>query len=351
MTKVATQDLRPGMVTGREVLSDNGVVLLESGTTLTSWQIANLQNWRIPAVEIAAVSPQAPDAPSDSLPGSFLEGYAKTVDFIRHTFEHIRLFHEVPVLEMEELATQRIALLADTVGVLDYLYQIRIHSGHTFEHSLNVAITTAVIGRWRDYKGKQLGDLVFAGLLHDIGKLFVPPAILDKPAALTPAEFEYIRRHPAEGHLLVEDSPRIAEGVKLGILQHHERRNGSGYPAGLAGDAIHEYARIIAIADIYSAMTADRAYRRRLTPLAAIDAIAEEMRDKLDPEIGVTFLDNMRECFTGSNVLLSDGQRAKIVVLGGRDRYWTKPVVRSNDGRMLDLQEEGLSIVEVVQDN
>ncbi len=349
MTKVATQDLRPGMVIGREVVTDDGVVLLESGTVLTAWQITNLHNWRIPAVDIAAAEASA-TRPA-RVPGSFLEDYVKTVDVIRHTFEHISLFREVPVLEMEELANQRIALLADTVGVLDYLYQIRLHSDHTFEHSLSVAITAAVIGRWRHIKGKELGDLILAGLLHDIGKLFVPPAILDKPGVLTPAEYEYIRRHPGEGHRLIAASPQIAEGVKLGVIQHHERRDGSGYPAGLAGDAIHDYAKIIAIADIYCAMTADRAYRRRLTPLAAIEVIAEDMRAKLDPEIGVTFLDNMRDCFTGSDVILSDGQRAKIVVLGGRDRYWTKPVVRSADGRMLDLREEGLSIVEIVQEN
>lgn len=348
--RVATQDLRPGMVTGRQVVTAEGVVLLESGTVLTAWQITNLYNWRIDAVDIADSPPGAPSAPPGRSSASFLEGYVKTVDAVRHTFENIRLFHEVPVLDMEELANQRIALLADTVGVLDYLYQIRLHSDHTFEHSLHVAITAAVIGRWRGFKGKQLGNLVLAGLLHDIGKLFVPPEILDKPGALTPGEYEHICRHPAEGHRLAASSPRIDESAKLGILQHHERRDGSGYPGKLAGNAIHEYARIIAVADIYSAMTADRPYRRRLTPLAAVDAIAEQMRDKLDPDICVTFLDNMRECFTGSDVLLSDGQRAKIVVLGGRDRYWTKPVVRTAAGQMIDLLEEGLSIVELIQE-
>jgi len=186
LKKIAVKDLIPGMLVSREVLSGEGIVLLEKGTCLTTWQIANLRNWRISHIHIIADSkPEAPAA------AGFLGEYVRTVDAIRNAFEHIRLFREVPVLEMEELAEQRIPFLADTVGVLDYLYEIRMHSDHTFQHSLNVAIIAAIIGRWQKYQGVEFKNLILSALLHDIGKLFVPLTILDKPGSLSPGSFNF----------------------------------------------------------------------------------------------------------------------------------------------------------------
>lgn len=352
MKKLSVQDLVPGMIVDREVISEEGVVLLERGTRLTPWQITNLRSWQIPHILIDETQPLIENvaSPSSLSAAAFLGEYVRTVDAIRHTFEHIRVFREVPVLEMEELVDQRITLLADTVGILDYLYEIRLHSDHTFQHSLNVAIVAAVLGRWRKYQGAELKNLILAGLLHDIGKLFVPLTVLDKPDTLSAREYEVIKRHPQEGYKLVHGEQRLAEETKLGILQHHERRDGSGYPAKLVGDEIHPYAQIIAIADIYNAMTSDRAYRRRMTPLAALEAISEQMHEKLETGVCLTFLDNMRELFTGNSVILSTGQRAKIIVLNTRDRYWTKPVVCIPSGMMLDLQKEEISIVELIEE-
>lgn len=347
MKKTAVKDLIPGMLVNRDVLSGDGVVLLEKGTRLTAWQIANLRHWPIPHIYIADGPPAAPDAAPAA---SFFGEYVRTVDAIRHAFEHIRIFREVPVLEMEELAEERIPLLAETVGVLDYLYEIRLHSQHTFQHSLNVAIIAAIIGRWQKYQGVEIKNLILSALLHDIGKLFVPLSVLDKPGALTPAEFAIIQKHPLEGYKLLESDPRVAESVKAGILQHHERLDGSGYPHRLDAGQIHGYAKIIAIADIYNAMTSDRAYRPKMTPLVALETIAGQMHEKLATDLCITFLDNMRECFTGNSVLLSTGELAKIVVLNNRDRFWSKPIVRADDGKMLDLQKEQIDIVDLIEE-
>jgi HD-GYP domain-containing protein (c-di-GMP phosphodiesterase class II) len=147
---------------------------------------------------------------------------------------------------------------------------------------------------------------------------------------------------------LIKHLPQISDEAKAGVLQHHERLDGSGYPYGLTDGDINQYAKIIAIADIYDAMTSERPYRRRLTPLAAMEAIADQMYEKLETGICLTFLDNLQDFFTGNSVLLSNGQRAKIIVLSGQDRFWTKPLVCGANGTLLDLQHEEISIVDLI---
>lgn len=347
MKKVATKDLTPNMVISREVLSGEGLVLLEKGTRLSESQIANLRKWPIPYIYIADGQLEATCGQSTAV---FLGEYVRTIDAVRHAFEHIRLFREVPVLEMEELAEERITFLSETLGVLDHLYEIKMRSDDTFQHSLNVAIITAIFGRWLKYRGTDFKNLILSALLHDIGKLFVPLTVLDKPGTLSSGEFAVMKGHPFEGYRLVADSAQLDDSVKLGILQHHERLDGSGYPARLRGNAIHDFAQIISIVDIYNAMTSDRAYRRRLSPLVALEAIADQMHEKLATGMCITFLDKMREYFTGNSVLLSTGQRARIIVLNNRDRHWTKPIVCAPDGQLFDLEKEDISIVDLVEE-
>ncbi len=347
MRLVYTKDLTPGMIVARDVISEEKVILIGKGVRLSESQITALQNWNVPSLYIDE------DIDDNSInmkltKASFVKEYVKTVEIIVSAFEHIKYFKEVPILQMHELADQRIKLLVNTIGVLEHLQELRLHNGNTFQHSLNVAILSGILGKWLSYKEVELKNLILAGLLHDIGKLFVPLSILDKPDKLSSGEFEVVKKHPQEGYRLVVDLDQIPQNVKLGILQHHERLDRSGYPFGLAGNEIHDYAKVIAIADMYDAMTSDRPYRRRMTPLVVIEAISEQMYSKLDTTLCLTFFDKVKNYFQGSNVLLSNGQRAKIIILN--DRFWTKPVVCTLNGAVIDLQKKEISILDLIEE-
>lgn len=353
MRKVYIKNLSPGMCTGREVMSKTGVVLLERGVRLTQLHISHLQNWGVYYVYIDEGGNGLLKRKTGNILSrdEFLKEYMEAINVIIDAFQYIRYFKEVPIMQIRELAEQRLVLLVDTIGALDYLFEIRSHSDYTFQHSLNVAIIAGILGKWHNYKGAELKNIILAGLLHDIGKLVIPVTVLDKPGKLSSSEFKVIMEHSLAGYQLVKDLDQIPAGCDKGILHHHERLDGSGYPFGIVGDEIHEYAKVVAIADIYEAMTADRPYRRRLTPLAALEVIAEQMYKKLDTQICLTFLENMRNCFAGNNVLLSNGQRAKIIVLNSGNRFWTKPIVWVQNGRLIDLQkEEEISIVELIEE-
>lgn len=346
MKHIPTQSLIPGMMVGREVTTENGVILIEKGMCLTKSQIKNLQSW---GVRFLCIS-DSTDILSDTFPGlaltkaSFMKRYFEAVESLKQVFEISSHFKQLPIIEIRTLADQMISPLVNTIGVLDYLYEMESHCNYTFQHLVNVAIVTGIISRWLNFDAADYRDLVLAGLLHDIGKLFIPLAILDKPDKLSDGEFEIIKQHTLQGYNFIKDSTEISEKVKTVILQHHERNDGSGYPFGLVGKEIHEYAKVVAIADIYEAMTSNRPYRSRLTPFIVMELIIEQMHTKLDSGICIPFLDRMRDHFIGSDVLLSNGQQAKVIVLPSRE--WTKPLVRTRDGKLLDLQKEKIEVID-----
>jgi HD-GYP domain-containing protein (c-di-GMP phosphodiesterase class II) len=143
-----------------------------------------------------------------------------------------------------------------------------------------------------------LGDeerriLRLAGLLHDIGKVGVPDGILRKPGPLTDAEFEIVKQHVALGDAIVGAVPQLTE-VRSSVRHHHERWDGAGYLDGLAGDGIPLLARVLAVADAYSAMTTTRPYRKALTSHVAIARIARAAGSQLDPVLAMTFVRAMR---------------------------------------------------------
>ena len=142
---------------------------------------------------------------------------------------------------------------------------------YTFGHSERVARIALVLGQELGLDEDELGNIYLAGLLHDIGKIGVRDAVLTKPGALTPAEFDEIKQHVTIGYAILSDLHQIRD-LLPGVLYHHEQYDGSGYPEGLAGEAIPFLARILAVADAYDAMTTTRPYRPAM-PISRVEEI------------------------------------------------------------------------------
>jgi putative nucleotidyltransferase with HDIG domain len=263
--------------------------------------------------------------------------YKEILNLVAASFEKNKFFKEVPIIECEELVGKYIDLLINIVGVVDILYNIKFHHEYTLNHSINVASISGVLGKWLGFKGQKLKDIILTGLLHDIGKIIIQQSILDKPGKLTNEELLMIQTHPAHGYQMLADDFDISEDVKLGILQHHEREDGSGYPFGIQGEAIHIYAKIVAIADMYDAMNTARVYRPTLALFSVIEIMIEQMHDKLNTEICSIFFANIYRCLLGSPVLLSDGNVATVVELNELLR--SRPMVKLKNGEVIDLEK------------
>ena len=224
---------------------------------------------------------------------------------VRHTIELVRLQMDLErevekkTREVEHLSLQVVQTLAEAIDAKD---------AYTKGHSGRVADYSREIARRHGYTTKKQNDIYMMGLLHDVGKIGIPDAVINKPGRLDDDEFEIIKSHPVMGAKIlqnIEDMPGLATGARW----HHEKYDGSGYPDGLKGEAIPEEARIIAVADAYDAMTSHRSYRQAMDQSAVRAEIVKGSGTQFDPHFAEIML-QMIDADTDYN-MMEDGAGVK----------------------------------------
>lgn len=223
------------------------------------------------------------------------------------------------------------------IELFDMLYNMRTINDSVYAHCLNVALISRMIGRWLKLPSHDLDVLTLSGLLHDIGKLKVPDEILNKPGFLTDEEFAQIRQHPKYGYEILKNQPNMDPRIKKSALMHHERCDGTGYPSGLSEDFIENFAMIVAIADVYDAMTAARSYRAPLCPFQVISNFEKEGYQKYYTRYILTFLKQIAVTYQSNRVILSDGRGCNIIMLNQNDL--SRPIVQLDDNTCIDLSK------------
>jgi HD-GYP domain-containing protein (c-di-GMP phosphodiesterase class II) len=165
------------------------------------------------------------------------------------------------------------------------LFRVLNHDYATFTHSANVAYYCGILASGLGYHRDEVEQVIAGGLLHDLGKLEIPDAILIKPGRLDKDEFALVKRHPRTGFRQLCHREDLNEGQLLMVYQHHERLEGNGYPTGVGQDEIHPWARLCAVVDIYEAVTSQRPYRTPMSRSQAIELLRRESSVALDKEI------------------------------------------------------------------
>lgn len=188
---------------------------------------------------------------------------------------------------VEKVSLNSIMAIANTIDAKD---------AYTSGHSVRVAKCSVAIARRLNWEESEVQNLHYVALLHDIGKIGVPDAILNKPSRLSNEEFEIIKKHPVIGNDILKDIHMI-KNVAEGALYHHERYDGRGYPFGTSGEDIPLYARIICVADAYDAMTSNRVYRSKLSASRVIEEFEKGRGTQFDPQLTDIFLEMLHERF------------------------------------------------------
>jgi len=327
--------LLPGMEVGRPILDRRGMTLLTEGTVLNEKLLRRLESFGLYEIDIKEQS--SSEQASLLFEAEQLGQYRAAVDKVKVLFNTIIGYKKVALRQFQDIASNQIAPLVTSPFAINYLNLERPSDDYTFCHCINVALLSGLIGKWLHCSAEEINELILAGLLHDIGKTQIPMSILKKAGKLSKDEMQLAQLHSTHSYNLLSSVEGLSADVVLGIVQHHERLDGSGYPGNFKHGKIHHYARIIAIADIYDAMTSNRAYNNKVTPFVAADALASDMIAKLDVGICTTFLDQFRYSILGNTVQLMDGQEGEIVYLG--EFLNPSPVIKCTNGTTVRLDD------------
>lgn len=243
------------------------------------------------------------------------EKHKEVLEGTKKVFEQIR---SGDVLDRESLEAQVEALLPDMLrnnDILMRLNQMKETDDYSFNHALRVSMLSSMIGKWLGYSDERLKELALTGLLFDIGKLKIPEEILLKKGPLTPSEMEIAQKHSQLGYLLLLKTPGITQDVKFAALQHHERLDGTGYPLKVKEGQIHEYSKIIMVADTFDAMIQNRVYKEKVSPFQAAEYIYWHSGSIFDAKICHVLLSNLSEFYLGKACVLSNGNKGRIVYI------------------------------------
>lgn len=392
MEKMKTTSLKAGMVTAAPIITKRGQELIPAGTTLTNQLISRIEFYGIPSAMIdetsmlteeeiqaalqaamaqkrAAQQPVTEEEPEEPQPEepvpvprsevAYSQQVKRSKTFQEYSLHSTMVTHmlrtqlegfvfEQKPMDFEEMLTSVKSLITPGQTVIQYfdmLHNLRSSDDSVYSHSLNVAMISRILGKWLKWSNSDLDQLVLAGLLHDIGKITIPSEILNKEEKLTNEEFEQIRWHPRAGYDLIRDL-HIDSRIKKATLQHHERCDGSGYPMKADEIMLDDFAMVVAIADVYDAMTAARRYRSPLCPFQVIREFERDGYHKYKTEFLLTFLRHIATTYQNNRVILSNGQAAKIILLN--QHSLSQPLVQLNDGSCIDLATSSLYIQSMV---
>ena len=275
----------------------------------------------------------------------FHSAFVDSVDNLKNVFSKVVMHNEQ--IDGESILSDVENVVSkgrNSIHILDMLQCMRGYDDVTYVHSVNVALLSNMIGRivYQDISDEELKLLTLEGLLHDIGKIMVPDNIIQKKGRLTLPEYNLVKTHVLFGNNILKGidnlDPRIAEVA----MRHHERCDGTGYPGGYKREQIESFARIVAIADTYDAMTSDRAYRAAICPFDVIEMFEREGIVKYDVAFLLPFLEKAVQAYMNTDVRLSTNQIGKVIMINKNE--FSKPVVQVGD-EFYDLSKETNDIV------
>ena len=355
MRFINTKLLEKDMKLGKSLFDQKGRLLLPEGTCLKDNYIRKIQRLGYNGIYIDDVLSQGITV-NDVVD---VETRIEAVQVIKGTYSRLErgMYHHLQAAEAQ-LRTAVDNIVSEILmnnEIMINMVDLKMYDDYTFFHSTNVAVIAVVIGTALGFSRQDLYELCMAGMLHDLGKICISDAILNKPDRLTDDEMALIQTHPEQGYDVVKKKMNLPTRTYVAILQHHERIDGEGYPEGRTGERITLFARILSIADVYDALTSDRPYRRGWSPSEAVEYILGNCGSAFDRDLVEVFYRKISPYPAGTIVSLNDGRRG--IVIRNHEGCGLRPTLKiiSRDGKpvdayLLDLRGDDTSTVVIAKE-
>ncbi len=319
-----------GKELGEDIFLENGSLLLGKGVKLTQLHIEMLKKRAgKQVIKVGFFDSQEIQ--------KFKLLYQESMGNIKRKFQGIAQGEIPPIHEMKQSYMPLIKQLLKTEHTQPLFSLIEQSDHYTYKHSLNVGIIASIIGKVLQLPIPSLALLVEMGIHHDLGKLALP-GIVSKEGSLSKYEWEEMKKHTVEGFDLLSRMGEKRREVLYSALLHHERLDGSGYPGEVKGDKIPFLVQIVSVADVYDAITTERQYQRKSTPLKAMQEImADTYEGKLNPAVTVPFARYIMRQYLRKTVNLSDGRRGEVIFINDHEPH--QPLVLLENGSVIDLRK------------
>ncbi len=367
LKKCSIGRLKEGMVLGQDVHRDDMTVLLSEGTVLTSKMIDALADHDIFSVQIQAEDEEealsaantlgdaeqgeppvevAEETPARVAPkkerlqdDTYVQQYDETFVSLKKFYDDTRTAARIDV-EAARSLTRRFLPLCESAKAIVQIYNMETEEDYRLHHSMHIAILAGLMGQFLKLRASERERLIMAAFLLDIGTTRIAAEFLEIQGYYSDAERRLMQKHVRLGQeLLARSALGTDEQIVGAVLQHHERSDGSGYPARLKKEQICGFARILAIVDIFDAMASNRVYKRKRSPFDVFKILADDiLKGRLDTEYGVCFIRHIGQALNGCWVRLSDGGVGKIVYID-ESRLDALPIVQTMEGEFLDLNK------------
>lgn len=330
---------------GKNMYNNDGQLLLSKGAVLEPGLIDRLQALGFNEVYMEEDKPSSGNGePANQHVEQVFRFCEQSMD---EFFSRVNTGVKPNITEVKEAANFLYDEVIQTNNILSQLQALRKVDKYTLQHSVAVSIICLKIGQILKMREDDLRRLSLAGMLHDIGKSKVPLSILNKPGSLTDAEREVMNKHPQFGYEMLKMIDIGDRAIELAVLQHHERLDGKGYPLHFPSEKLHDFARIVAVADIFDAMTSDRVYKPRVSPFQAADELRTMSFGHIDPKITRQFLSYIINIAPGEGVILNNGQAAEIVLVDTAEP--SRPLVKVGESFINLKEHRELFIRELMQ--
>ena len=347
MRKIPVEDLKPGMIFDKPVYVDKNNILVGANTALQEADIKKLMMWGVQDIETEGdlINTDAVSHSKSSSSASdnekrivadyndlvkkrkrLLDIHSRSRGAVASAYECIRKMEPFEISDLERSVDDIIAILKENSNVFLFLYGLDEGKDYLVMHSVNVAFYALIMGLALNYNPTQLRDLGVGTLLIDAGMTKIPVYIIHKQSNLTDQEFKQIKTHPLHGYKAIKQLAQVSENIANISLQHQEQFDGKGYPRGLKGNEITEFARIAAIADSYEAQISNRSWRGKVDFYHSMRNLLAGGVNKFDPVILRVFLSRMSVYPIGSIVELNDHSVG--LVIGSAPEKPLRPIVK-----------------------
>lgn len=346
MRLILIDEAQPGMILGKTIYrEEDGQILLRANSVLKSHYIDKIKELKYEYIYI--LNP-GETAANNNLQPIKEDTKIKALNAIKSTIETFKRTAELNITKIKEIILEMIDQILKSPEIVYNLNEINHHDKYTYMHSVNVSILALMTGSVMGLDHKNLELLGISALMHDIGKTSIDATLLNKPGKLEDHEYQIIKEHASKGYEILKDSFKQSYLPAHVALQHHERVDGSGYPKGLNGGKIHNFAKIVAVADVFDAITSNRVYQNAQPVYIGIQEIVQNMGHKYDQDVVNYFTRVVAPYPTGTVLTMSNGDKA-IVTFVSRTKCLIKFYTGKKQGQTINLYHHPhLNVVEAI---